>query len=226
MIFRKITIAGTAWLHEDVTTVCDQISKDKKNAKNGSCSMSQSTTLENINIRSPSPPGSTLRHQLKDQSEDDQVQPLATTSKLMEYMCLNPESPFSATAREFFLGMALCHTCLPEIKDGKMAVQGSSPDEIALVRAAQDLGYRLVHRSLRMITLLVNEDGNESQKSYEILDVIEFSSKRKRMTIILRCPDGRIWLICKGADSIILPRLRRAELAAREAEELQKNLDL
>lgn len=43
---------------------------------------------------------------------------------------------------------------------------------------------------------------------YEILDIVEFSSKRKRMSVVVRCPDGRLWLICKGADTIMLPRLR------------------
>ncbi|CAH0034088.1 unnamed protein product, partial [Clonostachys rhizophaga] len=37
-----------------------------------------------------------------------------------------------------------------------------------------------------------------------------FSSKRKRMSIILRCPNGTNWLVCKGADSAILPRLPMA----------------
>ncbi|KAJ2160716.1 hypothetical protein GGF46_002017, partial [Coemansia sp. RSA 552] len=43
--------------------------------------------------------------------------------------------------------------------------------------------------------------------SYEVLDVLEFSSARKRMSVILRCPDGRIVMMSKGADSAIWPRL-------------------
>ena len=43
---------------------------------------------------------------------------------------------------------------------------------------------------------------------YELLNVIEFDSARKRMSVIVRNPDGQIMIICKGADSIIEKRLR------------------
>ncbi|KAL3291756.1 P-type ATPase [Colletotrichum asianum] len=102
--------------------------------------------------------------------------------------------------------------CLPERnEDGEMDFQASSPDEVALVRGARDLGFVVTQRSSQSVTVQIpHVDGNSSQTIYEILDVIEFSSKRKRMSIVVRCPDGRLWLICKGADSIILPRLRSA----------------
>ena len=38
--------------------------------------------------------------------------------------------------------------------------------------------------------------------------MIEFSSARKRMTAIVKMPDDRIVVMCKGADSIIIPRLK------------------
>lgn len=38
--------------------------------------------------------------------------------------------------------------------------------------------------------------------------MIEFNSTRKRMTVIVRNPEGKIVVMCKGADSIILPLLR------------------
>ncbi|KAJ2790361.1 drs2 neo1 protein, partial [Coemansia helicoidea] len=47
----------------------------------------------------------------------------------------------------------------------------------------------------------------DSLGNYEVLDVLEFSSARKRMSVILRCPDGRIVMMAKGADSAIWPRL-------------------
>ena len=42
---------------------------------------------------------------------------------------------------------------------------------------------------------------------YEILNVCEFNSTRKRMSTIVRGPDGRIKIFCKGADTVILERL-------------------
>eukprot|EP00897_Mesotaenium_endlicherianum_P007081 jgi/Mesen1/6400/ME000329S05566 len=44
-------------------------------------------------------------------------------------------------------------------------------------------------------------------REYEILNVLEFNSTRKRMSCIVRDPDGRIILMTKGADSVIYERL-------------------
>lgn len=45
------------------------------------------------------------------------------------------------------------------------------------------------------------------RRSYEILNVLEFDSTRKRMSIILRHQDsGRIVLFCKGADTAVLSK--------------------
>ena len=38
--------------------------------------------------------------------------------------------------------------------------------------------------------------------------MIEFDSTRKRMSVIVRTPEDKIIVICKGADSIIEKRLR------------------
>ena len=43
---------------------------------------------------------------------------------------------------------------------------------------------------------------------YEHLNVIEFNSDRKRMTVFVRTPQNKIKVICKGADSIVGERLR------------------
>jgi len=43
---------------------------------------------------------------------------------------------------------------------------------------------------------------------YHLLNVIEFTSTRKRMTVIVRTPENKIKVFCKGADSIIIPRLK------------------
>jgi len=42
---------------------------------------------------------------------------------------------------------------------------------------------------------------------YELLNVIEFTSDRKRMSVIVRTEDGRILCMTKGADSIVAKRL-------------------
>jgi phospholipid-transporting ATPase len=44
-------------------------------------------------------------------------------------------------------------------------------------------------------------------QEYEILNVCEFNSTRKRMSTVVRGPDGKNKLYCKGADTVILERL-------------------
>ena len=53
--------------------------------------------------------------------------------------------------------------------------------------------------------IVVNIDGIDQQ--FDILNILEFNSTRKRMSVIARRPDGAIVLYCKGADSVIYERL-------------------
>ncbi|PHH51101.1 putative phospholipid-transporting ATPase DNF3 [Ceratocystis fimbriata CBS 114723] len=156
----------------------------------------------------------------------DHVQPDVTSDDLLEYIRLKPHSLFARKAKQYILAMALCHTCLPEIRDGELTYQASSPDELALVTAASEMGYSVVSRTSQSVTLRVTNDDQEELQTYEILDVIEFSSVRKRMSIVVRFPDGRIAVICKGADSTILPRLKMANVAMHAANEVRKSADM
>ena len=45
-------------------------------------------------------------------------------------------------------------------------------------------------------------------RKYKLLNLIEFDSTRKRMTVVVRTPEDKILVICKGADSIIEKRLK------------------
>ena len=48
---------------------------------------------------------------------------------------------------------------------------------------------------------------NREDKTFELLDVFEFNSDRKRSSIIIRDNSGFIKLLTKGADNIIKARL-------------------
>ena len=57
-----------------------------------------------------------------------------------------------------------------------------------------------------------------------MLEVIEFTSNRKRMTVLVKTSDNRILCIVKGADTIIIPRLAKGqEKAIKKTEEFLKN---
>jgi len=55
--------------------------------------------------------------------------------------------------QEFLTLLAVCHTVIPEMKDGKLRYQASSPDEAALVAGAELLGFQF-HVSPANILLL------------------------------------------------------------------------
>lgn len=47
-----------------------------------------------------------------------------------------------------------------------------------------------------------------TEATFHILNVMEYSSARGRMSVIARAPDGSVRLFCKGADSKVLSILR------------------
>ncbi|XP_061553466.1 phospholipid-transporting ATPase ID-like isoform X4 [Phycodurus eques] len=107
-------------------------------------------------------------------------------------------------AQAFFRLLALCHTVMPEEKkEGELYYQAQSPDEGALVTAARNFGF--VFRSRTPETITVVEMGE--QVIYELLAVLDFNNVRKRMSVIVRNPEGKLTLYCKGADTIIYERL-------------------
>jgi phospholipid-transporting ATPase len=112
----------------------------------------------------------------------------------------------NAVKLEFFLSfLAVCHSVLPETKDGELVYQAASPDEACLVKAAKCLGVEFFARRGNIALVRVRGE----VQSWEILNTFEFDSARKRMSVIVRDPDGTLMLLCKGADTVILERLRK-----------------
>ncbi|XP_075415078.1 phospholipid-transporting ATPase FetA-like [Tenrec ecaudatus] len=100
----------------------------------------------------------------------------------------------------FFLSLALCHTVMSEERvEGELVYQAQSPDEGALVTAARSFGY--VFRSRTSETILVVEMGQV--KVYKLLAILDFNNIRKRMSVIVRTPENRVMLFCKGADTVL-----------------------
>ncbi|KAI9914347.1 hypothetical protein PsorP6_008157 [Peronosclerospora sorghi] len=113
--------------------------------------------------------------------------------------------------QRFLRHLALCHTLIPSKSLDEMCsmafpeYSASSPDEQALVSAAAFCNVRFVHRTPSAMTLL--EPGCAVPSTYKILNVLEFDSDRKRMSVIVETPEGSIELLCKGADTVIFERL-------------------
>lgn len=52
---------------------------------------------------------------------------------------------------------------------------------------------------------------DQKSRSYRVLNILEFNSKRKRMSVILKSPENKIIILTKGADSIVGQRLRQGQ---------------
>lgn len=112
----------------------------------------------------------------------------------------------SILIHNFLIILATCHTVIPEFQDdGSIKYQAASPDEGALVQGGADLGYKFIIRKPKFVTILIERTGE--QMEFELLNICEFNSTRKRMSAIFRFPDGSIKLFCKGADTVIIERL-------------------
>ncbi|XP_055968968.1 phospholipid-transporting ATPase IK [Sorex fumeus] len=105
---------------------------------------------------------------------------------------------------EFWRLLAICHTVMVQEKNNQLVYQAASPDEEALVTAARNFGYVFKARSQDSITVL--ELGKE--RVYQVLAMMDFNSTRKRMSVLVRNPEGDIYLYTKGADTVIFERLQ------------------
>ncbi|KAJ1656786.1 hypothetical protein IWQ61_003703 [Dispira simplex] len=110
--------------------------------------------------------------------------------------------------------------------------ESQSPDEVALLNAIRDNGVVFNTRTKRSMAVQRIPLGQETavdvtespigtttdtakwwadfdlvEDKYELLYTFPFSSDRKRMSVVVRTPEGIMVLLCKGADSAILPRL-------------------
>ncbi|KAL7976421.1 hypothetical protein Chor_015485, partial [Crotalus horridus] len=135
------------------------------------------------------------------QSSQAREEKTFSDSSLLEN--LQNKHPTAPIICEFLTMMAICHTAVPEREDDRIVYQAASPDEGALVRAAKQLHFVFTGRTPDSV--IIESLGQEER--YELLNVLEFTSSRKRMSVIVRTPSGKLRLYCKGADTVIYDRL-------------------
>ncbi|KAF2298854.1 hypothetical protein GH714_028338 [Hevea brasiliensis] len=112
--------------------------------------------------------------------------------------------PRADVIQKFVRLLAICHTAIPEIDEetGKVTYEAESPDEAAFLIAARELGFEFYGRTQTSISLheLDPVAGRTVERNYQLLHIIEFSSSRKRMSVIVRNEEGKLLLLSKGAD--------------------------
>uniref|UniRef100_A0A9I9CDM3 Phospholipid-transporting ATPase n=1 Tax=Cucumis melo TaxID=3656 RepID=A0A9I9CDM3_CUCME len=114
--------------------------------------------------------------------------------------------PRANVIQKFLQLLAICHTALPEIDEetGNISYEAESPDEAAFVIAAREFGFEFYERTQTSISLREFDptSAKKVERSYQLLDVLEFNSTRKRMSVIVRDAKGKLLLLCKGADRL------------------------
>jgi phospholipid-translocating ATPase len=111
----------------------------------------------------------------------------------------------------FFTVLSLCHTVLTTVhsETGALLYKAQSPDEEALVHAAAEVGY--VFRGRDHDILHLQTPFSDDLEHYQLINILEFTSARKRMSVIVKKLDGgddRLFLLTKGADNVIFERLK------------------
>ena len=103
---------------------------------------------------------------------------------------------------EFWTAISIAHECVCT-KIGEYS--GVSPDDVELVKTAHEQGYTFMQSSNKLREIRIGD----LIQTFDVLNVLNFSSERKRMSIIIKDKNGIIKLYCKGADSEIMKRMSK-----------------
>ena len=111
---------------------------------------------------------------------------------------------------EFLTALALANECMVDTNKNINSSEdikyvASSPDDLELVKFAANQGFRLVQTSFDEKVILIDK----KKFKYHILHALNFSSERKRMSIIVKDMNDNIKIYIKGADMEISKRLSK-----------------
>lgn len=105
----------------------------------------------------------------------------------------------------FFRCVCICHDAIQiALNDGSSkSYQGASQDEITFLEACKSIGFaHMICRDTNSISIEVEG----KVEKYSILKVIQFTSDRKKMSVVVKCEESnRVINFIKGADISIQP---------------------
>ncbi|KAL4160470.1 hypothetical protein PRNP1_001038 [Phytophthora ramorum] len=214
MEFRKCFIAGVSYGYgtTEIGRAVAEMARNNAAAK-GLASGSADTNDQGDNEKT---------HEPRDAQVD--FNPLIHFDDPRLINALDSNAPEAAAIDEFLTVLSVCHTVIPEknAKTGEVDYRASSPDEEALVKAAKCLGYNFYAPAPLLEVEVTKKNGSSVVRKYTILNVNEFNSTRKRMSVIMRTEDGRYFLYCKGADNVMMPRSKSDQYTLKMDEELKR----
>ena len=126
---------------------------------------------------------------------------------------------FTKSVHSLLLSMALCNTITPYENEGKIEILASSTDEFEFVSAASKMSFQLEGRSLDECKIRIYG----KQNIFEVLVTNQFTPERKRMSVVVRMPDGSIRLFIKGADEVISALSSENEELMERAEQFSES---
>ncbi|KAJ7143107.1 phospholipid-translocating ATPase [Mycena crocata] len=230
MVFRECSIGGRVYSGDPPPEDTPPDPPPPKEARPSSSTAADSNTeASNTASGSQTPPAALVKPRFTD---------AALSADLASAVHAGPHTPDAGHARAlhgFFSVLALCHTVLAATDGDAITYKAQSPDEAALVQAAADVGY--VFRGREREVLLLQTPTSEPGKveRYELLNILEFTSARKRMSVVLRKledqdgedgagGDGKLLLLSKGADNVIFERLKKGTADELKVQ-TEKHLD-
>ena len=123
---------------------------------------------------------------------------------------------------DFYTNINVCHSVFPETTDKGIEYQGASPDDIALVKGASQLGF--VFESKDFNKLIIKNEIINTTNHYEVVVEMPFDSDRKRMSVIVKdLETNKYILYSKGADVTMNDRIDW-ELTSFSEKELYKEV--
>ena len=152
------------------------------------------------------------------------IQSTETKNKYMDFIIQSADACESLSLVDesnliynFWLALTLANECIVEKiknKDGKIIPNefdytGMSPDDIELVRTSSKQGFQLCYADHNQKLINLNYGSTKIQKTFKVLQVIEFTSFRKCMSIIIQDEEDRIIMFSKGADTVIMSKLHK-----------------
>lgn len=117
----------------------------------------------------------------------------------------NKDNPDRQAIRDFFTICTVCHAANIEVKNGVKIYSSPSPDELAFIEGAKQLGFIFSDKSPGVIETFDEHTNTTSKWNVEI--ELPFDSTRKKMSMIVN-PEGtdEFIMFTKGADSHMLER--------------------
>ena len=138
---------------------------------------------------------------LKAQKENENLSESNSESNSNENNNNNLNEEFE-TINEFWTAISLAHECICTKSNRYSAI---SPDDVELVKSAKEQGYTFLQSSNEYRVIKINK----TIHTFTVLNTLNFSSDRKRMSIIIKDKNGLIKLYIKGADCEITKRMSK-----------------